>query len=123
MSVFPQGPVYVGSRAFTDDHAQKVLQEAENIFTLEDAEDTNIVLEYRYSFSAAQNAGTITTTQRYLEPIMSPPVYDALNAIPGLANLTGTISSLANSTGNIPVLGQSRYGCSEDRRDQNSEEY
>ncbi|KAJ8071879.1 hypothetical protein OCU04_002187 [Sclerotinia nivalis] len=108
VSVFPQGPVYVGSRAFTDDHAEQVLEEAEKIFTLEDAEDTNIVLEYRYSFSAAQNVGTITTTQRYIEPVMNPPVYNALNAIPAVANLTGTISSLANSTGNIPVLGQSR---------------
>ncbi|KAH9210256.1 FAD binding domain protein [Leptodontidium sp. 2 PMI_412] len=108
VTVFPQGPVWVGSRAFTDEHAEQVLEEAEKIFTLEDAEDTNIVLEYRYSFSTAQNSGTITTTQRYIEPVSRPSVYNALNAIPAVANLTGTISSLANSTGNTPVLGQSR---------------
>ena len=109
VSVFPQGPVYAGSRTFTDENVEQVLQEAENIFTLEDAEDTNIVLEYRYSFSASRNVGTISTTQRYLEPVMSPPVYDTLNAIPALGNLTGTISSLANSTGNVSVLGETRY--------------
>lgn len=101
--------MWVGSRTFTDEHAEQVLEEAEKIFTLEDAEDTNIVLEYRYSFSTAQNFGTITTTQRYIEPVSRPSVYNALNAIPAVANLTGTISSLANSTGNTPVLGQSRY--------------
>ncbi|PVH69200.1 FAD-binding domain-containing protein [Cadophora sp. DSE1049] len=98
VSVFPQGPVYTGSRSFGDDQADAFLEEAERIFTLEDAEDTNIGLEYRYSYSPAQSRYTIFSTQRYLEPIMSPTVFDALNAIPALGNLTGGVNSLANST-------------------------
>ncbi|KFY98579.1 hypothetical protein V500_01599 [Pseudogymnoascus sp. VKM F-4518 (FW-2643)] len=108
MTVFPQGPVYTGSRTFGDDQTDRFLEEAERIFTLEDAEDTNIGLEYRYSYSAAQNRYTMSSTQRYAEPLLNPPVFDALNAIPALSNLTGGINSLANSTSFSGPLGQTR---------------
>lgn len=109
MTVFPQGLVYTGSRTFGDDQTDRFLEEAERIFTLEDAEDTNIGLEYRYSYSAAQNRYTMSSTQRYAEPLLNPPVFDALNAIPALSNLTGGINSLANSTSFSGPLGQTRY--------------
>ncbi|KAH6668220.1 hypothetical protein B0J14DRAFT_658137 [Halenospora varia] len=92
VTVFPQGPVYSGSRTFGDDQTDRFLEEAERIFTLEDAEDTSIGLD----------------TQRYAEPVLNPPVFDALNAIPALSNLTGGINSLANSTGFSGPLGQTR---------------
>lgn len=109
MTVFPQGPVYAGSRTFGDDQTDQFLEEAERIFTLEDAEDTNIGLEYRYSYSAGQNRYTMSSTQRYSEPVINPPVFNALNAIPALSNLTGGINSLANSTAFSGPLGQTRY--------------
>lgn len=109
MTVFPQGPVYTGSRTFGDDQTDRFLEEAERIFTLEDAEDTNIGLEYRYAYSAGQNRYTMSSTQRYSEPVLNPPVFDALNAIPALTNLTGGNNSLANSTAFSGPLGQTRY--------------
>jgi hypothetical protein len=107
--VFPQGPVYTGSRTFGDDQTDQFLEEAEKIFTVEDAEDTNIGLEYRYAYSAAQNRYVMSSTQRYAEPVLNPPVFKSLNAIPALSNLTGTINSLANSTRFSGPLGQTRY--------------
>lgn len=109
VTVFPQGSVYAGSRTFGDDQVGTFLEEAERIFTLEDAEDTNIGLEYRYSYSVPQNGFTMSSTQRYLEPIINPPVFNALNAIPSLGNLTGGINSLANSTRGGGALGTTRY--------------
>ena len=106
--MFPQGPVYAGSRAFSDDQVGRFLEEAEKIFTLEDSEDTNIGLEYRYSYSARQGY-SMSSTQRYLEPVLYPPVFDALNAIPALGNLTGGLNSFANSTRGGGPLGTTRY--------------
>ncbi|KAH6645340.1 hypothetical protein BKA67DRAFT_664428 [Truncatella angustata] len=107
VSVFPQGPLYAGSRTFADDQTSRFLEEAEKIFTIEDFEDTNIGLEYRYTFSA-RNGWTMSSTQRYAEPVMNPPVFDALNSIPALGNLTGGISSLASSTSFSGPLGNTR---------------
>lgn len=109
MTVFPQGPVYTGSRTFGDDQTDRFLEEAERIFTPEDDEDTNIGLKYRYAYSAEQNSYTMSSTQRYSEPVLNPPVFDALNVIPALTNLTGGINSLANSTAFSGPLGQTRY--------------
>ncbi|KAK7424496.1 hypothetical protein QQX98_000461 [Neonectria punicea] len=72
-SVFPQGTVYTGSRTFADEQTDRFLEEAEKIFTIQDAEDTNVGLEYRYTYSA-QNGWTISSTQRYSEPVSNPPV-------------------------------------------------
>ncbi|KAI1776587.1 FAD-binding domain-containing protein [Hypoxylon cercidicola] len=108
VTVFPQGQVYAGSRTFADEHVDQFLEEAEKIFTIEDAEDTNVVLEYRYGYSAAQNRYTMSSTQRYAEPVTNPPVFNAMNAIPALSNLSGGISSLAASTSFSGPLGRTR---------------
>ncbi|KAM0193478.1 hypothetical protein ACHAPI_007547 [Fusarium lateritium] len=71
ISVFPQGPVYTGSRTFGDNQTGLVLEEAEKIFSIQDYEDTAIGLEYRYTFTQ-QNGWSISTTQRYVEPVLSP---------------------------------------------------
>lgn len=108
VSVFPQRPVYAGSRTFTDDQTDRFLEEAEKIFSIQDYEDTNIGLEYRYAYSV-QNGWTMSSTQRYAEPVMNPPVFNALNSIPALGNLTGGINSLASSTSFSGPLGITRY--------------
>ncbi|KAL6405264.1 6-hydroxy-D-nicotine oxidase [Ilyonectria robusta] len=97
-------PVYAGSRTFTDDQTDRFLKEAEKIFSIQDYEDTNIGLEYRYAYSV-QNGWTMSSTQRYAEPVMNPPVFNALNSIPALGNLTGGINSLASSTSFSGPLG------------------
>ncbi|KAH7136326.1 FAD binding domain protein, partial [Dactylonectria macrodidyma] len=107
VSVFPQRPVYTGSRTFPDGQTSRFLEEAEKVFSIQDYEDTNIGLEYRYAYSA-QNGWTMSSTQRYAEPVMNPPVFDALNSIPALGNLTGGINSLANSTSFSGPLGITR---------------
>ncbi|KAM0262198.1 hypothetical protein ACHAPA_009372 [Fusarium lateritium] len=71
VSVFPQGPVYAGSRTFGDNQTGLVLEEAEKIFAIQDYEDTAIGLEYRYTYTQ-QNGWSISTTQRYAEPVLSP---------------------------------------------------
>lgn len=109
VTVFPQGLVYAGSRTFGDDQTDRFLEEAEKIFTLEDGEDTNVVLEYRYAYSTAQDRYTMSSTQRYAEPISNPPAFNAMNAIPALSNLSGGITSLAASTSFSGPLGQTRY--------------
>lgn len=108
MTVFPQGSVYTGSRIFGDDQTGPFLEEAEKIFTIQDSEDTNIGLEYRYTYSA-ESGWTMSSTQRYAEPTLYPPVFDSLNSIPSLGNLTGGISSLAESTSFSGPLGTTRY--------------
>ncbi|KAF7557001.1 hypothetical protein G7Z17_g1000 [Cylindrodendrum hubeiense] len=85
----------------------RFLEEAENIFSIQDHDDTNIGLEYRYSYSV-RDGWTMSSTQRYAEPVMNPPVFDALNGIPALGNLTGGINSLANSTSFSGPLGITR---------------
>ncbi|KAM0547785.1 hypothetical protein ACHAPJ_010246 [Fusarium lateritium] len=107
VSVFPQGPVYTGSRTFGDNQTGLVLEEAEKIFAIQDYEDTAIGLEYRYTYTQ-QNGWSISTTQRYAEPVLSPPVFDTLNSIPALGNLTGGINTLANSTSSEGPLGVTR---------------
>ncbi|PQE09675.1 FAD linked oxidase N-terminal protein [Rutstroemia sp. NJR-2017a BBW] len=107
VSVFPQGHVYTGGRTFSDSQADRFLREAEAIFTIEDSQDNKVVLEYRTAYSA-QYGWTISSTQRYAEPVLYPPVFDALNAIPALGNLSGGIGSLAGSTNYPEPLGVSR---------------
>ncbi|KAH7160434.1 hypothetical protein B0J13DRAFT_617198 [Dactylonectria estremocensis] len=107
VSVFSQSPVYAGSRTFPDAQTGRFLEEAEKVFLIQDCEDTNIGLEYRYAYSA-QNGWTMSSTQRYAEPVMNPQVFDALNCIPALGNLTGGINSLANSTRFSGPLGVTR---------------
>ncbi|KAK2591306.1 hypothetical protein QQS21_011024 [Conoideocrella luteorostrata] len=97
ISVFPQSPVYTGSRIFGQHHTGQVLVEAEKIFAIQDSQDKNVGLELRYTYNA-QNGWTISTTQRYAESILYPSVFDDLNKIPALGNLSGNINSLANST-------------------------
>lgn len=108
INVFPQGAVYAGSRTFAGDQIGLFLEEAEKIFSIQDHEDTNVGLEYRYAYSA-QNGWTMSSTQRYSEPVMNPKVFDALNSIPALGNLTGAINSLASSTSFSEQLGITRY--------------
>jgi FAD/FMN-containing dehydrogenase len=108
VSVFPQGSVYTGSRTFGHNQTGLVLEEAEKIFAIQDYDDTAIGLEYRYAYTQ-QNGWSISTTQRYAEPVLSPPVFDTLNSIPALGNLTGGINSLANSTSFEGPLGVTRY--------------
>jgi hypothetical protein len=108
VSVFPYGLVYAGSRSFGDEYVGEFLEEAEKIFTLQDSEDTNVGLEYRYTYSATQGY-SMSSTQRYLEPVLYPPVFDAMNAIPALGNLTGSLTSFANSTAGAEALGTGRY--------------
>lgn len=107
ISVFPQSSVYAGSRTFGDDQTDRVLEEAEKIFAIQDSEDTAIGLEYRYTYTA-QSGWSISTTQRYAEPMLYPPAFDGLNSIPALGNLTGGINSLANSTSSQEPLGITR---------------
>ncbi|CVK91316.1 related to 6-hydroxy-d-nicotine oxidase [Fusarium mangiferae] len=107
ITVFPQSPVYTGSRTFSDDQTGRVLEEAERVFTVQDSEDTAVGLEYRYTYTA-QSGWSISTTQRYGEPILYPPVFDSLNNIPALGNLTGGINSIANSTSSQQRLGITR---------------
>jgi hypothetical protein len=107
VSVFPQSHVYTGARTFSDSQVDRFLREAEAIFTIEDFEDTKVGLEYRTTYST-QYGWTISSTQRYAEPVLYPPAFDALNAIPALGNLTGGIGSLASSTNFPEPLGVSR---------------
>ena len=107
VNVFPQPSVYTGARTFPDNQTGRFLEEAEKIFTIEDHEDTNIGLEYRYTYSA-QAGWIMSSTQRYAEPVMNPSVFDALNSIPALGNLTGGINSLASSTAFSGPLGITR---------------
>ncbi|KAH7014950.1 hypothetical protein EDB80DRAFT_864379 [Ilyonectria destructans] len=51
VSVFPRRPVYTGSRTFPDDQTSRFLEEAKKIFSIQNYEDTNIGLEYRYAYS------------------------------------------------------------------------
>ncbi|KAI9166280.1 hypothetical protein HJFPF1_02379 [Paramyrothecium foliicola] len=104
VSVFPQRQVYTGSRTFGDNQVGRVLEEAEKIFTIQDAEDVNIGLEYRYTYTQ-QSGWSISTTQRYLEAVLHPQVFDELNSIPALGNLNGEVNSLANSTRFAGPLG------------------
>ncbi|CAG8980978.1 hypothetical protein HYALB_00011087 [Hymenoscyphus albidus] len=109
VNTFPLGQVYVGSRTFSDAALDAYFVEAENIFTLQDGADTNIVMESRYLYDKASNSYTMGNTQRYLEPVMSPPVFDTLNAIPGtIGNLTGGLNTLAASVAFSRPLGVSR---------------
>lgn len=108
-TTFPRYPVYASSRTFGDDQGDAFLEEAERIFPWEHVEDTNIVLEYQYSYLAALNRYTMSSTRRYLEPVMNSPVFDALNAISVLGSLSGGINSLANSTQGGGTLGTTRY--------------
>lgn len=108
VSVFPQGPLYTGSRAFGDNQTGLVLAEAEKIFVIQDYEDTSIGLEYRYTYTQ-QSGWSISTTQRYAEPVLYPKVFDTLNNIPALGSLAGGINSLANSTRAEAPLGVTRY--------------
>ncbi|KAI1454351.1 hypothetical protein F4805DRAFT_323519 [Annulohypoxylon moriforme] len=107
VTVFPQPSVYTGSRSFGDEQIPQFLEEAEKIFTIQDSEDTNVGLEYRYAYSAG-SGWAMSSTQRYAEPVFYPPVFDALNSIPSLGNLTGGISSLAQSTNFSGPLGITR---------------
>ncbi|KAJ9137760.1 FAD binding domain-containing protein [Pleurostoma richardsiae] len=107
VSVFPQNPVYTGSRSYGDDQTGPFLEEAEKIFSIEDHEDTNVGLEYRYTYST-QSGWTMSSTQRYAQPVMNPSVFDALNSIPALGNLTGGIGTLASSTSFHEQLGTTR---------------
>jgi hypothetical protein len=107
VSVFPQGDVYTGGRIFSYNQRERFLKEVEKIFTMEDSEDTNIVLEYRTAYSP-QQGWIISSTQRYAEPVLYPQVYDGLNAIPALSNLTGGIGSLASSVQYPEPLGSTR---------------
>ncbi|PQE17416.1 FAD linked oxidase N-terminal protein [Rutstroemia sp. NJR-2017a BVV2] len=107
VSVFPQGDVYTGGRIFSYNQRERFLKEVEKIFTIEDSEDTNIVLEYRTAYSP-QQGWTISSTQRYAEPVLYPQAYDGLNAIPALSNLTGGIGSLASSVQYPEPLGSTR---------------
>ncbi|KAI1289034.1 FAD-binding domain-containing protein [Xylaria venustula] len=108
VGVFPQGAVYTGSRSFGDNQTSRFLEEAEKIFTIEDSEDINVGLEYRYAYSAQQGDFVMSSTQRYSEPVLDPPVFRDLNEIPALTNLAGGVNSLANSTGFAEPLGQTR---------------
>ncbi|KAK2604022.1 hypothetical protein N8I77_006983 [Diaporthe amygdali] len=90
VNVFPQGPVYTGSRSFADNQTNRFFEEAEKTFTLEDSVDTNVGFEYRYTYSD-QEGWTMSSIQRYAEPVMNPAVFDALNSVPALGNLTGAI--------------------------------
>lgn len=108
VNVFPQGPVYTGSRSFADNQTNRFFEEAEKIFTLEDSIDTNVGFEYRYTYSD-QEGWTMSSTQRYAEPVMNPAVFDALNSVPALGNLTGAINTLASSTSLGGPLGTARY--------------
>lgn len=60
---YEQGPVYTGARTFPESQIVPLLEEVEKIFTVEDEQDTNVGLEYRYTFSP-QNGWTVSTTQR-----------------------------------------------------------
>jgi hypothetical protein len=108
VGVFPQTPVYTGFRTFGDNQTGTFLEEAERLFTIEDSEDTNIGLEYTYSYSPAQDRYTMSSTQRYAKPILSPPVFDSLNRIPAETSLSGGINSLANNTRGGEPLGLTR---------------
>ncbi|KAI0099095.1 FAD-binding domain-containing protein [Nemania sp. FL0031] len=108
VGVFPQGAVYTGSRSFGDNQTNRFLEEAEKIFTIQDSEDVNVGLEYRYAYSAQQGGFVMSSTQRYSEPVLDPPVFRGLNEIPALTNLAGGINSLANSTRFSGPLGQTR---------------
>jgi hypothetical protein len=108
ISVFPQGLLYTGSRTFGDNQTGLVLKEAEKIFAIQDYEDTAVGLEYRYSYTQ-RNGWSISTTQRYAEPVLYPQVFDTLNSIPALGSLAGGINSLANSTSAEAPLGVTRY--------------
>ncbi|KAH7256123.1 hypothetical protein BKA59DRAFT_521355 [Fusarium tricinctum] len=107
ISVFPQGPLYTGSRTFSDNQTGLVLKEAEKIFAIQDYEDTAVGLEYRYTYTQ-QSGWSISTTQRYAEPVLHPQVFDTLNSIPALDGFTGGINSLANSTSAEAPLGVTR---------------
>ncbi|CAJ0545086.1 Ff.00g085590.m01.CDS01 [Fusarium sp. VM40] len=107
VSVFPQGPLYTGSRTFGDNQTGLVLAEAEKIFAIQDYEDTSIGLEYRYTYTQ-QSGWSISTTQRYAEPVLYPQVFNTLNSIPALGSLAGGINSLANSTSGEAPLGVTR---------------
>jgi hypothetical protein len=106
--VFPQSPVYTGFRVFGDNQTDRFLEEAERLFTIEDSNDNNVVLEYTYSYSSSQNCYSMSSTQRYAQPILNPPIFDALNRIPGETALAGGINSLANSTRGGGGLGTTR---------------
>ncbi|KAJ8133605.1 hypothetical protein O1611_g16 [Lasiodiplodia mahajangana] len=108
VGVFPQGSVYTGSRSFGDNQTSRFLEEAEKIFTIEDSEDVNVGLEYRYAYSAQQGGFVMSSTQRYSGPVLDPPVFRGLNEIPALTTLAGGINSLANSTRFSGPLGQTR---------------
>ncbi|KAF4924266.1 Bifunctional solanapyrone synthase [Colletotrichum viniferum] len=107
VDVYEQGPVYTGARTFPESQIVPLSEEVEKIFTVEDEQDTNVGFEYRYTFSP-QNGWTVSTTQRYADPVMNPPVFNALNSIPAVGNLTGGINTLASSTSAVGQLGVTR---------------
>ncbi|XWW99251.1 hypothetical protein V2A60_007260 [Cordyceps javanica] len=107
VSVFPQGPVWTASRRFSGSQNSRVLAAAERIFRVQDTEDSNVVLEYRYTYSS-ENGWGLGTTQRYGQALSRPAVYDALNSIPAQGDLVGGISSLANNTKLSGSLGTTR---------------
>jgi FAD/FMN-containing dehydrogenase len=108
VGVFPLGQVYTGFRSFPDNVTTQFLEEAEKLFSIEDNEDTNVVLEYTYSYNAAANTYSMSSTQRYFEPIMNPSVYESLNSLPALAPLSGGLGTLAASTAFGGTLGRTR---------------
>ncbi|OAA67650.1 FAD-binding, type 2 [Cordyceps fumosorosea ARSEF 2679] len=108
VSVFPLGAVYTGSRRFGESQNSRVLAAAEEIFRVQDTQDPNVVLEYRYTYSSQDGWG-LETTQRYGQALSRPPVYDALNSIPAQGHLVGGISSLADNTQLSESLGTTRY--------------
>ncbi|KAI0426295.1 FAD-binding domain-containing protein [Xylaria sp. FL1042] len=108
VGVFPQPPVYTGSRVFGDNQTSRFLEEAEKVFTLQDEEDTNLGLEYTYSYSPAQDRYSMSSTQRYALPVQHPSAFDALNQVPAETDLLGGINSLANNTRGGGPLGLTR---------------
>ncbi|KPM46107.1 hypothetical protein AK830_g422 [Neonectria ditissima] len=79
--VVPQVQLLSGDVTFHSDSTDQIVDQVYQL-TTNLADDTYMCFSSRYAYSQTQDVFQISVTPAYYEPVLKPPVFDALNEIP-----------------------------------------
>lgn len=96
---FTQGPVFNSVATYGENQTEQVLDQVYNLFADDQlANDPDMGYELYDAYNVSSGDFTLSGTQRYQTPILSPPVFRAIDQITPLTRTTGidTMSSLVS---------------------------
>ncbi|CAN8103174.1 unnamed protein product [Discula destructiva] len=79
--LIPQGLIMQGSKVYNANYTDQLIEQSYELATTL-SNDTYMSFWNRFVWNAASSTYTMSFTQAYYEPILEPPVFDALNQIP-----------------------------------------